>query len=74
MARYESFLAQLPEVGATVTELPASEIAAWADGLPNLAQDWVSANADDGAAEVLEAYMSKVKDAGLTPRIDWSAR
>ncbi len=74
MARYQSFLAQLPEVGATVTELPEAEIEAWAAGLPNLAQDWVAANADDGAAAVLDAYMAKVRDAGLTPRIDWSAR
>lgn len=74
MARYENFLAQLPEVGATVTQLPEAEIEAWAAGLPNLAQDWVAANADKGAAEVLAAYMAKVKDAGITPRIDWSTR
>jgi TRAP-type C4-dicarboxylate transport system substrate-binding protein len=74
MARYEAFLAQLPEVGATVTQLPEQEIAAWAAGLPNLAAEWVDANADKGAAEVLEAYMAKVKGRGLTPRIDWSTR
>ena len=73
-ARYQKFLAELPNVGATVTELPESEIAAWADGLPNLAQEWVEANADKGAAEVLDAYMAKVKAAGLEPRIDWSNR
>lgn len=74
MTRYESFLAKLPGAGATVTRLPASEVAAWADGLPNLARDWVEANADDGAAEVLKAYMAKIRDYGLTPRIDWSRR
>jgi len=74
MARYETFLAKLPEVGATVTILPAAEVDAWAAGLPDLAGEWVEANADKGAAEVLDAYMKEVKDAGLTPRIDWSKR
>ncbi len=74
MARYEKFLSQLPDAGATVTQLPAEEIEAWAAGLPDLAGDWVDANADDGAAEVLDAYMAKVRDAGLNPRIDWSQR
>jgi TRAP-type C4-dicarboxylate transport system substrate-binding protein len=74
MARYEAFLAQLPEVGATVTTLPEAAIAAWAAGLPNLAQQWVDANADEGAAQVLAAYMAKVTERGLTPRIDWSER
>jgi len=74
MQRYDSFLAKLPEVGATVTPLSADDIAAWADGLPNLAQGWVDANADKGAAAVLEAYMAKVNAAGLAPRIDWAKR
>ena len=74
MARYENFKAQLPSVGATVTELPADEVNAWAAGLPNLAGDWVDANASKGAAEVLAAYMDKVKAAGLDPRIDWASR
>ena len=74
MARYEAFLGKLPGAGATVTELPAAEVEAWASGLPNLAGDWVTANADKGAAAVLDAYMTKVRDAGLSPRIDWSRR
>lgn len=74
MARYEAFLAKLPEAGATVTELPASDIEAWASGMPNLAGAWVEANAEKGAADVLAAYMDKVKAAGLAPRIDWSAK
>ncbi len=74
MARYDAFLAKLPEAGATVTELPADEVAAWAAGLPDLAGEWAEANAGDGAAEVLDAYMTKVRDAGLEPRIDWSER
>lgn len=74
MARYEAFLAKLPGVGAKVSKLPESEIQAWAAGLPNLAGDWAEANAGKGAAEVLEVYMDKVRDAGLAPKIDWSKR
>lgn len=74
MARYEAFLAKLPEVGATVTTLPAEEVSTWADGLPNLAKDWSDANASDGAEDVLQAYMAKVRDAGLEPRIDWTKK
>lgn len=74
MNRYETFLGKLPEVGATVTELPAGDIKAWADGLPNLAKDWSDANAGKGAEEVLQAYMTKVRDAGLEPRIDWTKK
>ncbi|MEM8630054.1 MAG: C4-dicarboxylate TRAP transporter substrate-binding protein [Pseudomonadota bacterium] len=74
MARYENFLTQLPEVGATVTELPAGDVEAWAAGLPNLAGEWADANSDSDAAAVLNAYMEKVKAAGITPRVDWSAK
>lgn len=74
MARYESFKAKLPEVGATVTELPAGEVATWAETMPNLAGEWAGANAGKGAAEVLAAYMAKVEAAGMSPRIDWASK
>ncbi|GAB2184287.1 C4-dicarboxylate TRAP transporter substrate-binding protein [Roseibium sp. LAB1] len=74
LSRYRAFLQKLPENGAVVSALPEAEIEAWASGLPNLAQDWVTANADKGAGEVLEAYMAKVQEANLSPRIDWSNR
>ncbi len=74
MARYDTFLSKLPDVGATVTTLPAADVQTWADDLPNLAKDWSDANAGKGANEVLEAYMAKVRDAGLEPRIDWTQR
>lgn len=73
-ARYENFLAQLPDVGATVTELPASDIETWATGLPNLAGEWVEANQSEGAQAVLTAYMEKVRAAGLESRVDWSSK
>jgi TRAP-type C4-dicarboxylate transport system substrate-binding protein len=74
MARYESFLAKLPEAGATVTELPAGDVEAWKEGLPDLAGEWAEANADAGAAEVVEAYMAKVRAAGLDPKVAWDQR
>ena len=73
-ARYQKFLAELPSVGATVTELPAEDVATWAATLPNLAGDWVEANERKGAAEVLDAYMAKVSEAGIEPRINWAGR
>ena len=73
-ARYESFLKKLPEVGATVTELPAAEVQAWIAGMPNIAGDWAEANAGDDAAAVIKAYMAKVRAAGLEPKIAWDKR
>ncbi|MEL6964434.1 MAG: C4-dicarboxylate TRAP transporter substrate-binding protein [Pseudomonadota bacterium] len=74
MARYESFLAKLPEAGATVTELPAADVEAWKAGLPDLAGEWAKANADDGAVEVIDAYMTKVRAAGIEPKVAWDQR
>jgi TRAP-type C4-dicarboxylate transport system substrate-binding protein len=73
-ARYAKFLGMLPEAGATVTEMPAAEIEAWKAGLPNIAGEWAEANAADGAAEVIEAYMAKVRAMGLEPKIAWDKR
>ncbi|MCY4302649.1 MAG: C4-dicarboxylate TRAP transporter substrate-binding protein [Aestuariivita sp.] len=74
MARYQKFLTALPDVGATVTEMSADDVATWANTLPNLAGDWVEANANKGAAVVLDAYMQKIEDFNINPRIDWSSR
>ncbi len=74
MARYESFLAKLPEAGATVTELPVGDVEAWKAGLPDLAGEWAKANADDGAVEVIDAYMTKVRAAGIEPKVAWDQR
>jgi TRAP-type C4-dicarboxylate transport system substrate-binding protein len=74
MARYENFLAKLPEVGATVTELPAADVEKWASEMPNLAGEWIDANRSDGAEAVLAADMAKVREAGLDTRIDWASK
>ena len=73
-ARYQTFLKKLPEVGATVTELPAAEVEKWKATMPNIAGDWAAANADKGAPDLIKAYMEKVKAAGITPKIDWQNR
>lgn len=74
VARYDNFLEQLPGVGATVTELPADEVQAWKDGLPNLAAQWAEANSDDGAAGVMEEFVNRLRARGIEPGIDWTAR
>ncbi len=74
MARYESFLAKLPEAGATVTELPAADVEAWKAGLPDLAGEWAKANVDAGAVEVIDAYITKVRAAGIEPKVAWDQR
>lgn len=74
MTRYESFLAKLPEAGATVTELPTADVEAWKAGLPDLAGEWAKANADSGAVEVIDAYMAKVRAAGIEPKVAWDQR
>lgn len=74
MARYQTFLKKLPEAGATVTELPTAEIEKWKATMPNIAGDWAAANADKGAPDLINAYMEKVKAAGITPKIDWQNR
>lgn len=74
MSRYETFLGKLDEAGAKVSELPAEEVEKWKALLPNLAGDWVEANADKGARETMQAYMEKVRAAGLTPKIEWDKR
>lgn len=74
MGRYNAFLEKLPEVGATVSQMSDADIQQWKDNLPNLAGDWAEANADKGAAEVLQVYMDKVREAGLDPKIEWDKR
>jgi TRAP-type C4-dicarboxylate transport system substrate-binding protein len=74
MARYDSFIAKLPEVGATVTEMSDADIATWKASLPNLAGEWAEANADKGAQEVMTAYMAALRDAGIEPKIAWDER
>ncbi len=61
--------------GGTIVEMSAEERQAWADSMPNIAQEW-AANLDATGApgtEMLVAYMDKLRDAGFTPLRDWAA-
>ena len=70
-ARYQNVIAAYeddPDV--FVSALPEEERARWAEMLPDLAGDW-AANLPHGA-ELLDAYMAAITDAGETPLRDWS--
>lgn len=56
-----------------ITEMSDEERAAWINGLPNLAQQWVEENEANGlpAREVLQAYMAAARAAGATPIRNW---
>ena len=51
--------------GGTIYELPADQRQAWADTLPNIAQEWAQSAEDKGlpGTEVLQAYMDMMREA-----------
>ena len=61
--------------GAIISTLPAAERRKWADGLPNIAKEWVDANEKKGlpAKQVMQTFMKAAKAAGAKPLRDWSA-
>lgn len=70
-ARYQNVIAAYQDDPAvTVSTLPEEERARWAEMLPDLAGQW-AANLPYGA-ELLDAYMAAITDAGETPLRDWS--
>lgn len=78
MQRYEGALKTMAEVGAKqnppvkVSELSAAERGKWVRTLPNLAADWVKANASKGPAkEIVGTYMSELRKRGVKPVRDW---
>ncbi len=74
--RIEASMNALAAGGGSVTELSAEERARWAAALPQVAAAW----ADDADAkglpgsEVLDAYISALKEAGVELPRDWSQR
>jgi len=73
VARVESSLAAMEEGGATLSELPAEDRAAWAAALPNVAAAW-AAEADARGlpgSEVLAAYMEALREAGADLPRNW---
>ncbi|MFV0474630.1 MAG: C4-dicarboxylate TRAP transporter substrate-binding protein [Pikeienuella sp.] len=61
--------------GAKISELPADQIQAWADAMPNIALEWAKALDDQGLAgtETVKVYMKHLQDAGAASPRDWSA-
>ena len=60
--------------GAIITTLPAAERRKWANGLPNIAKEWVDAHEKKGlpAKKAMQTFMSAARAAGATPLRDWS--
>jgi TRAP-type C4-dicarboxylate transport system substrate-binding protein len=78
MQRYEGALKTMAEVGArqpvpvSVTPLAPAEREKWVRTLPNLAADWVRANAARGPArDIVKAYMDALRARGVKPVRDW---
>ncbi|WP_294229584.1 C4-dicarboxylate TRAP transporter substrate-binding protein [uncultured Shimia sp.] len=62
--------------GGTIVELSAEDRTAWANAMPNVAQEWaetLNGNGEQGS-EMLAAYIGKLADAGYTGVRDWTAK
>jgi len=78
MQRYEGALKTMAEVGAKqtpavrITSMSAGERDKWVKSMPNLAADWVKANASKGPAkDIVKAYMDALRARGVKPARDW---
>ena len=60
--------------GGTIVEVSAEDRAAWANAMPNVAQEWAATLNDNGEAgtEMLAAYLGKLEDAGYVGVRDWN--
>ena len=76
MTRAQTATEEMLERGASqnppvqLVAFPEEEREIWAAMLPNIAGDWVERNGP-AAAEVLNAYMNAMREAGATPLRDW---
>jgi C4-dicarboxylate-binding protein DctP len=61
--------------GGTITVLSDDQRAAWANAMPNIAAEWAKGLDDAGqpGTDMLNAYLTKLKDAGFTPVRDWAS-
>ncbi|WP_323781070.1 C4-dicarboxylate TRAP transporter substrate-binding protein [Thalassovita sp.] len=62
--------------GATITELSDEARLAWANALPNLAQDWAAALDAKGlpGTDVIESYHRRLKEAGTDLPRNWAEK
>lgn len=75
MERAAESLAAFQANGGTVVDLSAEDRAAWAESMPNIAQEWAAGIDSSGGpgSDMLVAYVSKLRDAGEVPVRDWAA-
>jgi TRAP-type C4-dicarboxylate transport system substrate-binding protein len=75
MDRAEASRAAYVEQGGTIVEISDEDRAAWANAMPNVAQEWAATLNDNGEAgtEMLAAYLGKLEAAGFTGVRDWTA-
>lgn len=69
-ARVSTAEAEMARQGAVITTLPAAERDRWIRSLPNLARTWADSSGP-AARDVLNAYFSAIRGAGLTPGRNW---
>lgn len=67
------FEKKMAEEGAKISDFPPDERKKWATTMPNIAKDWVQRNEERGipAKKILDAYMSKLRDANVELVRDW---
>ncbi|MFL4468733.1 C4-dicarboxylate TRAP transporter substrate-binding protein [Tateyamaria armeniaca] len=75
MDRAEASRNTYVEQGGTIIEVSDEDRAAWANAMPNVAQEWAAVLNDRGEAgtEMLAAYLGKLSDAGYDGVRDWTA-
>jgi len=74
MDRAEESRKAYVEAGGTIVTLSEEERSAWAEAIPNIAQEWAKGlddSGEDGTA-MLNAYLAKLEAAGYTGIRDWS--
>jgi hypothetical protein len=55
-----------------VTSMSAGERDKWVKSMPNLAADWVKANASKGPArDIVKTYMDALRARGVKPARNW---
>jgi TRAP-type C4-dicarboxylate transport system substrate-binding protein len=76
--RYEAALKAIGEQGAKqavpvkIAPMAPGEREKWARSMPNIASDWVKANASRGpAAQIIKTYMEELRKRGAKPVRDW---
>jgi TRAP-type C4-dicarboxylate transport system substrate-binding protein len=78
MQRYQGALKTMVDVGSKqtpavrLTNMSDGEREKWVKSMPNLAAEWVQANAGRGPAkEIVSGYMNALRKRGVKPARDW---